>query len=136
MLHSLLGQLSSDLFFLLILIFMGFLVLIKQWPEWFRRARSSHWPAIQGMIESGSVSTVRSSSRYFERGIETATVSLAYSYRLDGTYYAGYHTETFNDEQKAWAYVDELKGAVVEVSYNPRKPQTSVLRHPPVMYVP
>jgi hypothetical protein len=58
---------------LLVLFCMGLLVSIKQWPEWFRRARSSHWPRINGMIESGSVSTVRSRSRYFERGIETAT---------------------------------------------------------------
>jgi len=130
MLHSLLRQLADGVFTLLILICIGLLVSIKQWPEWLRRVRSAHWPTTGGTIESGSVSTVRSRSHYFERGIESATANLAYSYRLDGNYHSGYHTETFNDEQKAWSYVDGLKGSVVKVSYNPRKPEISVLRTP------
>lgn len=130
--HALLDQLFDGIVILLVFLSMVLFVSIRQVPEWLRRARSAHWPTIQGLIESGSVSTTRSRSRYFERGIEAATVNLAYSYRLQGTYYAGYHIETFNDEQKAWSYVDGLKGTIVQVSYNPRNPEVSVLRHPPV----
>jgi hypothetical protein len=126
--HRILDELAGDIVVLLILGGVGLLVAVKQWPEWFRRMRSAHWPTIPGTVESGGVSTYRTQSRYWKREIERATAQLAYSYRLDSTYYAGYHTETFNDEQKAWSYVDALKGQAVQVSYNPQKPDVSVLR--------
>ena len=58
-----------------------------------------------------------------------ATAKLAYSYQLDGKYYSGYHTEEFDDEQKAWSFVDALKGQSVQVSYNPRRPEASAIRN-------
>ncbi len=123
MLHGLLDNIAV----LLILLAIGLLLSIRQWPEWWRRARSGSWPTTPAIIESGEVSTVRHIRRY-SRADEIATAQLAYSYQLDGTYYSGYHTETFNDEQKAWLYVDALKGKSVSVSYNPRNPAVSVLR--------
>jgi len=129
MLHQVLDSILT----LLILFALGVLVSIKQWPEWIRRVRSSNWPTIPGMIESGEVSTFRGRSRYWDQPIETATANLAYSYRLNGTYYSGYHTETFNDEQKAWSYVDALRGQTVQVSYDPRRPAASVLRRQPLL---
>ena len=130
-----LHQLLDGAITLAILVVLGLLVSIKQWPEWWHRFRSAHWPTAPGVIESGQVSTVRSRSRYWDRGIETATAQLAYSYRLGGDYFSGYHTETFNDEQKAWSYVDGLKGQPVTVSYHPRKPNVSVLRRPPTIVI-
>lgn len=113
---------------LLIVLVLGLLAMIRQWPEWIRRARSSNWPAVPGTIETGDVRTTRTRSRYLDRGIEDATAQIGYSYHVDGTYYSGYHTETFNDEQKAWSYVDAVKGRTVEIKYNPRNPERSVLR--------
>jgi hypothetical protein len=127
MLHPLLDGVIT----LAILVVLGLLVSIPQWPEWWHRFRSAHWPTAPGIIESGEVSTVRSRSRYWDREIETATAQLAYSYRLGGEYFAGYHIQTFNDEQKAWSYVDGLKGQPVMVSYDPKRPDVSVLRQPP-----
>ena len=89
--------------------------------------RSAHWPTIPGTIESGGVSTIRGRTQLWH-AVENATARLAYSYQLNGTYYSGYYTETFNDEQKAWFYVDALKGKAIKVSYNPRNPAESVLR--------
>src|SRR5215467_3188296 len=109
-------QLAGDAFLVLALLTAGLLVQLKKWPEWWRRLRATHWPTTPGTIESGNVSTLRGRSRYLDREIETATAQLAYSYRLGGDYFAGYHTETFNDEQKAWSYVDGLKGQPVTVS--------------------
>jgi hypothetical protein len=123
-----LHQFLDGIFVLLILFVLGLLLSIKQWPEWLRRARSAHWPVIPGTVEGGQVSTFRSRSRYGDRAIETATATLAYSYRLNRTYYSGYHSETFDDEQRAWSYVDGLKEREVQVSYNPRKQEMSVLR--------
>lgn len=113
---------------LLILVVLGLLVSIRRWPEWFRRACSAHWPTISATVESGEVSTFRGRSRYSDRAVENAVAQLGYSYQLNGTYYSGYHTQTFSDEQEAWIYVDSLKGKTIEVSYNPRKPDVSVLR--------
>jgi hypothetical protein len=107
---------------LLVLLVLGLLLSIRQWPEWLHRARSAMWQTIPGMAEGGEVST------FHGRSIDTSTATIAYSYRVDDTYYSGYHTETFNDEQKAWSYVDSLKGRQVQVSYNPRKPEVSVIR--------
>jgi len=123
-----LHQLLDGAFTLSILLVLGLLLSVKQWPEWIRRMRSAGWPTVAATIESGEVSTFRSRGRYLDRGIETATVSLGYSYQLDGNYFSGYHVETFNDEQKAWSYLDALKGKTVQISYNPRKPEISVLR--------
>jgi hypothetical protein len=123
MLHELLNGLAV----LSILTVLGLLLRIRHWPEWLRRARSASWPAISGVIQNGGVSTIRG------RTGDISTAQLSYSYKLDGTYYSGYHNETFNDEQKAWSYVDALRGKGVQVSYNPRKPDISVLRRQRVL---
>jgi hypothetical protein len=129
MLHQVLDGVVT----LLILFGLVLLVTIKQWPEWIRRVRSAYWPTIPGVIENGEVSTFRSRGRYLDRSIESATATIGYSYRLSGIYYSGYHIETFDDEQKAWTYVDALRGQRVQVSYNPRKPEASVLRKQPLL---
>ena len=129
MLHQVLDGVVT----LLILFVLVLVVTIKQWPEWIRRVRSAYWPTIPGVIENGEVSTVRSRGRYLDRSIESATATIGYSYRLNGTYYSGYHIETFDDEQNAWTYVDALRGQRVQVSYNPRKPEASVLRKQPLL---
>jgi hypothetical protein len=123
----LLHAVADNLLVLLILVVLGLLVSIKQWPEWTRRVRSANWPTTQGTIESGEVKTDRTTTGRSFRSVEIATVTLGYSYRLNASYYSGYHIETFLDEQKAWFYVDGLKGREVQISYNPRKPEVSVL---------
>jgi len=113
---------------LFVLLVLTSLVSIKRWPEWLRRMRASGWPTVPGIVESGEVSTFRGRSSYTYRAQERATANLGYSYTLDGAYYSGYHTAVFDDEQEAWSYVDSLRGKAVQVSYNPRKPDISVLR--------
>ena len=130
--ERLLQQLGGDIVLVLVFVGFGLLVYIKQWPEWMRRIRAANWPITQGVIENGDVSTIRSQSRYFDH-LENATATLGYSYRVNGEYYSGYHTETFNDEQKAWTYVDALRGQAVQVSYDPRKPDISILGRQPML---
>ena len=113
---------ANTLFILIVLLVVAVMVTIKQWPEWFRRARSTNWHTISGTIESGEVSTVRYKSS------EISTATLWYSYHLNGDYFSGYHTEEFDREQKAQSYVDALKGQVVQICYDPQKPEMSVLR--------
>ena len=123
-----LDQALDGIFVLLTLFVLGLLLTIKRWPEWFRRARSARWPTVPGTIEGGEVSTLRGRRRDSDGPIERATANLAYSYRLNDTYYSGYHIAVFDDEQEAWSFVDGLKGETVQVSYNPRRPDISVLR--------
>jgi len=109
----------------IILAVVVVIATIKQWPEWFRRVRSTNWPTTSGTIESGDVSTVRYKSS------EYSTATLWYSYYLNGNYYSGYHSQEFDREQKAQSYVDAQKGRAVQISYDPQKPEMSVLRSSP-----
>ena len=128
-----LHQALDGIFVLLVLFVLGLLLAMKRWPEWLRLARSARWPTIPGTIEGGEVSTLRGRSRDGDQAIERATANLAYSYQLNGNYYSGYHIAIFDDEQEAWSYVDGLKGETVQVSYNPSRPNISVLRSQPVL---
>jgi hypothetical protein len=105
----LLHQALDGIFVLLILLALGLLMTIKRWPEWFRFASSARWPTTPGTVEGGEVSTLRGRGRDGDQVIERATANLAYSYRLNGTYYPGYHIGVFDDEQEAWSYVDVLR---------------------------
>ena len=86
---------------IVVLVLIGGALSIRQWPEWFRRARSANWPTVFGTVESGKVSTIRGRRNAFGPDTEEATATVGYSYTLDGAYYSGYHSKTFNDEQKA-----------------------------------
>src|SRR5262249_23773813 len=108
---------------ILVLSVFGVLYSIREWPDWYRWVRAKNWPSADGTVETGEVSTHRSRS-----GVETATATLGYSYRIHGDYYSGYHTEVFNDEQKAWSYVDQLRRQTIPVRYDPKNPEISVLR--------
>ncbi len=58
--------------------------------------------------------------------IEIADVELSYNYAIDGEYYAGYYKKQFFDEQKAWDFVNQMKGREVSIRYSPRHPEESV----------
>ena len=94
------------------------------WWMWlrFKSHRAGSWPTAPGRIESGEVSVVRG------KGGKSATAILRYSYQASGEYYAGNHKEHFNDEQKAWDYVDAAKGRAVQVRHHPKRPEKSMLR--------
>ena len=61
-------------------------------------------------------------------GYERATATLNYSFKVNEDYYSGSFEETFGDEQRAWDYVDAMKGQQVQVRYHPAKPDTSMIR--------
>jgi len=60
---------------------------------------------------------------------ELFTATLSYSYRVDEQYYGGSDSKVFNNDEKgAWDYVTSQKEAPALVTYNPKNPETSVLR--------
>ena len=53
--------------------------------------------------------------------------NLGYSYSVAGTNYSGTYKRGFEVEEEAWEFVRGLKGGVVTVQYNPKKPSASAL---------
>ncbi len=117
--------LDNDLLFFLVILGVP-LIVILAWQR-FKSAQAAHWALTQGMIESGKVSVDRGRSRGFGAAYEHATATLSYSYRVNDNYFSGYLEEFFFDEQKAWEYVDGLKGKPVQVRYKPNKPEISMI---------
>lgn len=85
--------------------------------------RSRHWPTVRGRIESGDVRIGRGRGG----GIIYAAANLAYSYQVEGEYYAGNFERRFGTEEEAQDFVDSLKGQTIEVRYQPNDPTTSVV---------
>ena len=106
-----------------IIALIGSLASFNIWPHWFLRLRARNWPTVSGTVESGEVSVSR--GRYGE----LFTATLSYSYRVDEQYYGGSDSKVFNNDEKgAWDYVTSQKEAPALVTYNPKNPETSVLR--------
>jgi len=111
----------SDLIFL-----VGLAVAIWAVFEVSRRfvvRRAEGWPEVPGTIESGEVSGIRSWPEW--RSSFSACVN--YSYRVEDNWFAGQVKRRFSDEQKAWDFVDQLRGRSILVRYKPRKPEKSVI---------
>ncbi len=109
-----------------LLVFVGFLLLVgaaATAKRWFVRQRAEAWNQASGRIESGEVSGIRSYPSWKSR----FTATIAYSYAVDGDWYAGTVKQIFNDEQKAWEFVDQFKGKQILVRYKPNKPAKSVI---------
>jgi hypothetical protein len=112
---------------LLILLFavaVTAIVTRDPWTEWLRSARSKNWPVVSGTIETGDLSITKNN-----RGRDVVTTSIGYSCNVDRNYYSGYHIEQFKREQDGTYYIDAQKGRVVQISYDPQKPEISILRN-------
>ena len=122
----------TDLFVLLsFLLAFGVIFYHRRLPEWLRSVRAEGWRLIQGSVETGDVTVMRTAvdrNLRFFRGPELARASLGYSYQSDGSFYSGHYSKAFVDEQKAWDFVHAWKGQSVMVRYHPAKPDVSVLR--------
>jgi hypothetical protein len=87
-----------------------------------RNHRADSWPMINGNITTGEVTTIH--GRFFDYALG----KLGYSYEVNGDYYSGYFIRQYNDEQKAWNFVDAKNDKPVLIRYKPGTPQVSVFR--------
>jgi hypothetical protein len=98
---------------------------VENWLHPFRRwslRRAQNWPMAQAHVESGSVPQYDEDGRHsYCRG------EIAYSYSVNGEYYSGFHSRSFDKEEEAWAFVGALKGRTILVHYNPGSHEDSVL---------
>ena len=109
-----------------LLLFGGLAVAVWAVFEARRRfvvRRAESWPEVLGTIESVEVSGIRS----WPEWKSSFTARVNYSYRVEDSWFAGQVKRRFNDEQKAWDFVGQLRGKAVLVRYKPNKPEKSVI---------
>jgi|ERR1041385_915809 len=114
--------LSEYVFGLALLIFSMATAVTRKIMRWTRDTRAEHWTVITGTVTTADVSA------FHGRMSDLAVGRLGYSYNVNGDYYSGYFTRQFNDEQRAWSFVDARKNSQVLIRYKPNRPGTSVLR--------
>jgi hypothetical protein len=97
--------------------------------RWLQRNRATSWPITQGRIESVDVNERKwfSPSMSFRGRSAKHVAELGYSYSVAGTTYSGTHKREFEVEEEAWEFVRDLKGGVVTVQYDPKKPSVSIM---------
>jgi Protein of unknown function (DUF3592) len=100
-----------------------FLVILAErlW-QWLHRRAAGKWPLAEGRVEKATWCQPSSyTNRYF-------VAELAYSYIINGQFYAGHYRRAFSDAEAAAAFVERLTGASIQVRYKDGAPATSLLR--------
>lgn len=87
-----------------------------------RREYVESWPTTMATVESKEVRRVQT-----EKGPYHFVVELAYSYSVQGEFYAGYYKRHFDSEIDAWEFADSLGGKSVPIHYKPDNPAVSIL---------
>jgi hypothetical protein len=102
--------------------FLGGAVLVYggNWLlRWWASHRSEGWPMTVATVEQ----------RYVEEGRRSHAATIAYSYSVNGEYYAGLATWHFPLEAMAYKFIERYPtDAKMMVRYKPEKPEVSVLR--------
>lgn len=97
-------------------------ILAERLWQWLRRRAARQWPLAQGRVEQADW---RQPSTYTNRYF---VAELAYSYVINGQFYAGHYRRSFSDPDAAAAFVERLSGASIQVRYKIAAPATSLLR--------
>ena len=119
-------------------LFFGLAAIVAGYAKpvwrWLQRNRATGWPITPGRIELVDVDEKKwfPSSASFRGHSAKHIVKLGYSYSIAGTTYSGTYKRDFEVEEEAWEFVRDLKGGVVAVHYNPKKPSISVLSEPSI----
>ena len=80
------------------------------------------WPITSGVVEWARPQTLR-------RGRDSYWVGeIAYSYSINGTYYAGFYHVAASGEAEAKAVIVGWKGRAITVRYSPQDPSVSVMQ--------
>jgi len=95
---------------------------------WKHRIRRG-WVQATGNIESSDLRNDQKASYMLEMLQREALVAeVAYSYRVEGSYYSGYNDVVFRDEGEALNYINRhRRGGCVCVYYDPKHPERSMI---------
>ena len=101
----------------------GLIVLAVVGIYWLRRRWhsriSEHWPTTSGHVEQ----------RYVNTGDRIPVATVAYSYSVNGEYFAGFYEQAFPNEDMAYEFLDRFqKDSKIVVRFAADKPSRSVLR--------
>ena len=92
--------------------------LIGAWRLAARRRRAESWPMLLGYVERAEVNN--EGNGY--------TVTLAYSYQVNGEFLSGFYSKPFKMFRFAEEFVSMNRGQQLFVRYDPEKPEISVIR--------
>lgn len=116
-----LEYLGEYLFSFLLLLFSALTFTLRKVACRIRDIRTEHWTVTFATVTTCDVNA------FHGRISDHAIGRLGYSYNVNGNYYSGYSTHQFNDEQRAWTFVDARKNAQVMIRYKADRPEVSVL---------
>lgn len=116
------SQWGNDLLTVAVLIAFGLLVS-KRSSIWhaLRFPGFRNWPVYPATVQSRNYKEINSrrGTAYF--------AEIAYSYRIDGEYYSGYHKADLFSEDQLNSFFDSFPiDSTINVHVNPRKPSESV----------
>lgn len=96
-------------------------IMAERGGQWLRRRSARSWPVAQGYVERASWRQLNAcSNRYF-------VAELAYSYVIEGQFYAGYYRRSFPRASAAQAFVGNVNATRLQVRYNPGQVRRSLL---------
>ena len=97
-------------------------ILAERGWQWLRRRAARQWPLAEGRVEKAEWRQPNTgTNRYF-------VAELAFSYVVDGHFYAGHYRRAFSRAQAAAGFVERLRGAAIQVHYKQGAPGNSLLR--------
>lgn len=97
-------------------------VLAERGWQWLRRRAARHWPVAEGRVHKAEWRQPRTgTNRYF-------VAELAYSYVVNGQFFAGYYRRSFSDLKTAAAWTDSMRERAFRVRYKATDPSRSIFR--------
>ncbi len=94
------------------------IALMPRWLKNWKRNRASDWPVTEGHVEK-----VQNSWDTETGGV---TVTLAYSYKVEGQWYSGHESFQFGEAEAA-SFEARYRNQPVLVNYRRNKPQVSLI---------
>ena len=96
-------------------------VMVERGWQWLKRRTARAWPRAQARVHQAEWRQPRTgTNRYF-------LADLAYSYVVDGHFYAGYHRRSFTTADAAAQWVEQMRNANVQIRRHAADPTRSML---------
>jgi hypothetical protein len=94
--------------------------------RWYRKHSAQSWPTTFGRVD---MATVNRPSEFWKGTSKGRGVAgeIVYLYSAEGQSWTGRHKQAFLTDEEADEFTRDLKGRVVTVHYNPRRPSDSML---------
>ena len=93
--------------------------------DFFRKRNNASWPSIEATVQRGQVGTGPTSAVLLYRSL------FGYVYSVDSKQYVGMFLFLLRSEENARELQRKLNGARIQIRYNPKSPETSVVQSLP-----